>query len=78
MTFDTALIVTFGGLSAFLAIALVRSILREKEMSFNSRIKELETEFWAENDRMWQRINKCEEKCCPTQKADKNFYNTGA
>ena len=76
--FNIAAIIVLSGFTLFFAISFFRSLLRERKVEVYNRIEGLETDYWREHEKIWQRINSLE-RCCKTQeKCDKNFYNTGA
>ena len=82
--FATVMIVLLGSFTVFFAAAFVRSLLRERKAEIINRIDALETDYWREHEKMWQRLNHLERscrdaECCKaTQYPVKNHYNTGA
>ena len=75
--FNIAAIIVLSGFTIFFAISFFRSLLRERKVEVYNRIEGLETDYWREHEKIWQRINSLERCCKPQEKCDKNFYNTG-
>ena len=79
MTIDTNtfLIVALAGVSLFSLFGYARAVMRERSAAINNRINELETDMWREHEKMYARLNRCEDRC-KMEKCDKSYYNTGA
>ena len=82
--FNIAAIVVLSGFTIFFAISFLRSVMRERKAEIYNRIDGLETDYWREHEKIWQRVNNLE-RCCREQESCKgkeypvkNHYNTGA
>lgn len=77
--FNIAAIILLSGFTIFFAISFLRSVMRERKAEVYNRIDGLETDYWREHEKIWQRINSLE-RCCREQscKSEKSYYNTGA
>ena len=82
--FATVMIVVLSCFTLFFAAAFVRSLLRERKAEMNARVDDMETTYWREHEKIWQRINHLErvcreQDCCKGKEYPvKNHYNTGA
>lgn len=82
--FAAVMIVVLSSFTAFFAAAFVRSLLRERKAEMNARIEDVQTDYWREHEKIWNRINSLErvcreQDCCKSKEYPvKNHYNTGA